>query len=404
MQKNKLWFAIIVSTLGYFVDVYDIILFTVVRIPSLQALGLRQDEITTAGIFLIDIQLIGMLMGGLCWGILGDKRGRLSVLFGSITLYSIANILNAFVMNVEQYAILRFLAGFGLAGEFGAGITLASELMPQKTRGYGVMLITTAGALGGITGGIVGYFFTWQIAYIIGGLAGFALLFLRWQVMESILFLAVKEGEKVKRGSLLLFFQSKTLRVRYIKCLLVGTPFWIGVGLLMTFSPEISKEMKVQGVITSGWAILFFNFGLGIGDISSGLLSQWLRSRRKVAMIYLSMAFVAVLQFIFLKQPTVFQYYTLCTVLGFSVGYWVIFMMMAAELFGTNMRATVTVSLPNVVRGMVIPLSLIMGMLKPHIGILWSVEIIALVAILVAFIMVLTLKETYSADLNFIEK
>ena len=403
LNQNKLYLAIIVSALGYFVDVFDIILFAVVRIPSLQALGLAQDEITSTGILLMNAQLVGMLLGGICWGIIGDKLGRLSVLFGSILLYSTANLLNAYVGNIEQYAVLRLLAGFGLAGEFGAGITLVSEIMIEKTRGFGITLITMSGALGGITAGLVGNLFPWTTAYILGGVAGFILLILRFQVIESSLFLNLKQKKEIRRGSLGLFFKTPALFKKYLKCLFVGVPFWIAFGLFATFSPEIARELKIQGNIAPGWAILFFNSGLAIGEISSGILSQWIGSRKKVAMGYLIFNLVVMLQFFSISYASPLAFYFLIAALGASVGYWVIFMMMASELFGTNIRSTVTVFLPNMVRGMVVPFTLILSLLKPHFGLLRSIELFGIVGIILAIIMVFSLKETYHLNLDFVE-
>src|SRR5882762_615963 len=125
MLKNKdfkLLFSVpvIVAALGYFVDIYDLLLFSIVRRPSLSALGVPDEELFGQGEFLLQVQMGGLLLGGLIWGIMGDKRGRLSVLFGSILMYSLANIGNGFVTNVTQYAALRFIAGLGLAGELGA--------------------------------------------------------------------------------------------------------------------------------------------------------------------------------------------------------------------------------------------------------------------------------------------
>lgn len=406
MSKKPLAFpllALFVAALGYFVDVYDIILFSVVRVPSLQSLGLSSEAITSTGIFLIDLQLIGMILGGLFWGIMGDKHGRLSVLFGSILLYSIANLLNAWVMNVEQYAILRFLAGFGLAGELGAGITLISELISPKMRGYAVTLITISGALGGITAGFVGNLFSWQTAYLMGGMGGFLLLFLRWRVTESTLFLALKKAPLIKKGSLFLLIQKPTLFIRYIKCLLVGVPFWVSLGFFITFSPEIMKDLDIEGPYTAAWPMLFFNVGLSIGEIGGGLLSQWLGSRKKVALLYLSFAFLTILSFISLNHISTSLFYCLCGLLGMSMGYWVIFIMMSTELFGTNFRATATVSLPNMVRGTVVPLSILLSMCKPHLGLLASIQAIAIFSIAIAFLMVASLKETCERDLNFVE-
>ncbi len=403
MDKKNLWFAITVSALGYFVDVYDIILFSAVRVPSLRALGLAEDQITSVGLHLINLQLIGMLMGGIAWGILGDKRGRLSILFGSIFLYSSATLANAFVNSVEAYGILRFIAGFGLAGEMGAGITLVNELMSKEKRGYGTMIIATSGIFGGIAGGLVGNLLPWQTAYILGGLGGFLLLFLRLGVRESGLFIHIKSQKQVAKGSLLLFLKTPALLSKYLKCLLVGVPFWVFIGLFMALAPEIGKALNVSGPITAGWAILFFNIGLGFGDLTSSILSQILRSRKRAIMVYLSMTFLSVIAFLSLQDVSSNKFYFFCAVLGFGSGSWAIFIMIAAEQFGTNMRATVTASLPNFVRSMGIPFMAILNILKPQFGILFGLSVISMTSILLAFVAICSLKETFASNLDFVE-
>lgn len=403
IQQRKLWLAVMVASLGYFVDVYDIILFAVIRIPSLKALGLADEQVTTIGLQLMNIQLLGMLIGGVIWGALGDKRGRLSILFGSIILYSSANLANAFVTSVEQYAILRFLAGLGLAGELGAGITLVAELMAKKKRGIGTTIITTSGVFGGICGGLVGNLLTWQTAYILGGLAGFLLLIMRFSLVESGIYLSAKSQASIQKGSLWTFLKSPTQLKKYLSCLLVGIPFWIFVGLFMALAPEVAKELNVQGAITTGWAILFFNVGLGVGDMSSGLYSQWLGSRKKAVFIYLLLTLVFTMIFLSLRDISPNVFYFFCSAIGFSVGYWAVFLVMAAEQFGTNIRATVTVSMPNMIRGMGVPLTIILSYLRPEFGILWGLGLIAVVGILMAMIGLFTLKETFATSLDFVE-
>jgi MFS family permease len=402
MNKRPFVYALLISALGYFVDVFDIILFSAVRVPSLQHLGLSAEQITSVGILLINIQVIGMLIGGVIWGILADKRGRLSVLLGSILLYSSATLANAYVTTVEQYAILRFLAGFGLAGELGAAITLVSETMGKDKRGYGMMMIVVSGALGGLAGGFVGQFFTWQTAYILGGAAGFILLFLRLRVNESGLFLQVKEQMHIKKGNLSLFLRTPSLSLVYIKCLLVGFPFWIFVGLFVAFAPELGEAFHVEIPITAGQAMLFYCLGLAIGELSSSLLSQYMKSRKKIILLFQSMTLFSTLLFFSLEGMSTQLYYQFCVFLGFGSGFWVLFMMIASEQFGTNIRATVTTSLPNFVRGMVIPSALLIGLLKPLIGIQHSLGIICIGSLLLACIAAFTLKETFSRDLDFI--
>lgn len=403
MQKGKLGLVIAVSALGYMVDVYDVIIFTAVRVPSLQSLGLSPEQITSVGILLINTQLIGMLLGGIFWGVLGDKRGRLSTLFGSILLYSTATFANAFVTNVESYAFLRFVAGFGLAGELGAGITLVTELMRKEKRGYGTMLIITAGVFGGIAGGLVGNFLSWKTAYLLGGIGGFILFFLRMCVYESNLFLQMKAKAGIKRGNLLMFLHSPKLSIKYMHCLLLGVPVWVSIGLLMTLAPEIGQALKVVEPVTAAWAILFFNVGLGMGDLSSSLVSQALGSRKKAAMIYICVSFITVLTFLNLHGVSAKLFYLFCIILGLSNGYWAIFITITAEQFGTNLRSTVTTSAPNFVRGMVIPFSMLLGLLKPSVGIINALTLISVASLVLAFYSILSLRETFSKSMDFVE-
>ena len=402
VSKNTLWLPILVSALGYFVDVYDIVLFSIVRITSLKSLGVTGEALTSVGMFLINIQLLGMLVGGLVWGVIGDKYGRLSVLFGSIILYSAANLANAFVTDVPSYAGLRFLAGFGLAGELGAGVTLVSEMMSQRNRGYGSMVVATAGVFGAITAGLIGDFFAWQTAYIIGAAMGFILLLLRMGVKESLLFAAIKH-KNIDKGNLWVLLKSPKLLKKYISCLLVGMPMWLFVGLFMALAPEIGKAMDLQGEVSVGKALLFFNIGWGLGDIGSSLLSQYLGSRKRAVRVFLSMVAFFLAGYLSLQGASTTLFYSLCALLGFGIGYWAIFVLMVSEQFGTNFRATATVSIPNIVRALVIPCSFILMALKPQVGLLWSLGLIGFSAIGIAWVALRSLKETFSASLDFVE-
>lgn len=402
-QKSSIWLAIIISALGYFVDVYDIILFSAVRIPSLTALGVAPDHITSVGMQLINIQVAGMLIGGFFWGMLGDKRGRLEILFGSIALYSTATLLNAFVTSVPQYGILRFLAGVGLSGELGAGITLVSELMDKKYRGYGTMLIVSCGALGSMAGGLVSTYFSWQTAYIMGGLAGIFLLVLRMRLHESAIFLAVKHAE-IKKGSFALFLGSPTLCLRYLTCLLIGLPFWLFVGLFVAFAPEIGEALKTDVPVTSALAITYYSAGLAIGELLSSLLSQWLKSRKKILQSFLLFLLMSMVVFLSHSSMSKDLFYLFCFFFGFGSGFWVLFLVISAEQFGTNVRATVTTTLPNLVRGLVIPCAAVLSYCKPTMGVMMPLGLIILFSILTALFAAFSIKETFAVNLNFIER
>lgn len=403
---NPLNIIVIVSALGYFVDIYDLILFGIVRTPSLTELGFSGSELTDKGLMLLNWQMAGMLIGGIIWGVLGDVRGRVSVLFGSIFLYSAANIANGFVHDITTYAALRFLAGIGLAGELGAGITLVSETMTKETRGYGTMVVVTFGALGAVAAALIGDFFNWRIAYFVGGGLGFALFALRMSTYESAMFQEVMHNTSIRRGDFLQLFTSAKRSFRYINCILVGLPIWFSIGLLIVLSPEFSKAIgvKVAGEFKASSAIMFAYIGLSVGDFFSGFLSQWLKTRRKVVIGFLLTLFMTMTVYLFSKNISYGFYLFLCFLIGAVSGYWAIFATIASEQFGTNLRATVTTTVPNFVRGAVVPITLSFQWLKPHVGIIYSAFIVGAVCLALAFVAVLNLHETYGKDLNFVEE
>lgn len=403
MDKKAL-FAVIVSALGYFVDVYDLILFSVVRVASLKDLGLEGDALTNMGVVLLNTQLAGMLIGGVLWGVLGDKKGRLSILFGSIILYSLANIANAFVTSVEAYAVCRFLAGLGLAGEIGAGITLVAELMPREKRGIGTTIVATCGVAGGLVAALVGDVFHWQTAYIVGGVMGLCLFVLRVAVSESGMFEKIEKSADVARGSLKQLLCSPSCLKRYAYCALIGMPIWYLVGLIMTFAPEIGRELGIEEPVKTSGAILYFYGGIVVGDLVSGLFSQLVKSRKKALWVFVGGALAGTIVILNLPTPTATAFYALSGVTGFFAGYWAVFLTTTSENFGTNLRATVTTSVPNMVRGGAILLSSTFGIIKGTFGIIPSLELIGAVTFLAAFVSIYLVRETFSIDLDYIEK
>jgi MFS family permease len=400
--------AVIVAALGYFVDIYDLILFSIVRVPSLTSLGLRGQEILNTGIFLINMQMVGMLIGGIFWGILGDKRGRLSILFGSIITYSLANIANGFVDSIPMYAALRFIAGIGLAGELGAGITLVVEVLPKEIRGYGTMIVAGVGVSGAILAYYVAETFDWRIAYFIGGGLGLALLILRIGVFESGMFNSIKhEQTQTKRGDFFSIFRSRERLLRYIRCVFVGVPLWVVVGVLVTFSPEFARVMGVQEVVSGGRAIMFCYLGITLGDFTTGYLSQRLQSRKKVLFAFLAFDVVCMavyfLMNVVIPVPSANLMYTVIFFLGFSSGYWAIFVTVAAEQFGTNLRATVATTAPNFVRGSVFPMTTLFRALTPSVGLIGAGVAVCLLAMVIAFACLWGLQETFGKDLDYVE-
>jgi putative MFS transporter len=405
--------AVLVAALGYFVDIYDLILFSVVRVPSLKSLGVTGQALLDHGVHIINMQMMGMLIGGVLWGVLGDRRGRLSVLFGSIILYSLANIANAFPDRIAAatggafdtltvYAVVRFVAGVGLAGELGAGITLVSESMRKETRGYGTATVAAVGICGGLVAVTVSKATDWRTAYLIGGVLGLALLALRLGVMESGLFRNLR-ARSVSRGNFFALFASWTRARRYLSVILIGVPIWYVVGILATFALEIGQAMGMRVGPNPGNAVFAVYAGLAFGDLASGFLSQLLRTRKKVLATFLAATALAVVAYFTLGRTSLTAFYAVCVLLGVTSGYWAVFVTVASEQFGTNIRATVTTTAPNFVRGSLVLVTMAFQAGKPHLGVAGSALLIGGVALAIAALALFGLDETYGKDLDFVE-
>jgi MFS family permease len=410
-NNKKIWLTIFVASLGYFVDIYDLQLFNMVSKKSLLGIGITDPALlATYDYSLFLWQMGGMLAGGLLWGILGDKRGRKSILFGSILLYSLANLANAFVVNVDQYAFVRFFAGLGLAGELGAAITLVSEIMEKEKRGYGTMIIVSTGALGAVVGATVAMrdfslwgLQGWQTSYIIGGVLGILLLFLRFGTMESGLFDQAQKKE-VSRGNFFLLFATRERAMRYLACIGVGLPIWFCIGILIKFSEKFATTNGVtDGPVEVITAMMLAYIGLSVGDLISGLLSQWLKSRKKVIYLYLTATLAITLAFLFWQAMPLHIFYFLCFLVGTATGYWALFVQVASEQFGTNIRATATTTTPNFVRGAVVPMVLSYKALELSFGPITSALVVGLVALVLAFVSLYILQESFSKDLDYHE-
>ncbi|MBF4472542.1 MFS transporter [Flavobacterium sp. HJJ] len=407
-SKSILNAAVIVAALGYFVDIYDLLLFGIVRTDSLKDLGITGDAVRDQGEYLISMQMFGMLFGGILWGILGDKKGRISVLFGSILLYSAANIANGLVTTVDGYAFWRLIAGIGLAGELGAGITLVAESLPKEKRGYGTMIVASVGVSGAVAAYLVYQFFQdWRLCYYAGGGLGILLLFLRISITESGMFKQVQQSDEKKGDFLSLFTNTKRFS-KYLQCILIGVPLWFLVGVLITFSPEFAKALGVQQAetIAAGKAIAFCYAGLVFGDIASGLFSQWFKSRKKIMCLFLISNLIMVFVYLNAYGISPSAFYLLCFVMGISVGYWVLFVTIAAEQFGTNIRATVTTTVPNFVRGSLPLIILIYSFFRDRIfegDILKAGMIVGSLLSIASLLALWKLKETFHVDLDYIE-
>ncbi len=395
--------AVVVAALGYFVDIYDLLLFGIVRKASLHDIGVPDRDLLSAGTFLLNVQMGALLVGGIIWGTLGDKRGRLSVLFGSIVLYSIANIANGFVHTLPQYAIARLIAGLGLAGELGAGITLVSETLDKETRGYGTTIVASVGIMGAVVGALVAKLTFWRTSYFIGGGLGLALLLLRVGVLESGVFERVKKDSSVARGSFLKLFSSWSRARRYVSVVCVGVPIWYVVAVLVTFGPEVGKAMGLQTAPDAGFAIMVNYAGLAVGDLTSGVLSQILKSRKRAVFAFLVLTALAMVFYFSFGARSLTMFYAACAALGVATGYWAVFVTVASEQFGTNIRATATTTAPNFVRGSVVLVTLAFNALKTSLGVPKSAIAVGVVTLVVAMIALTGLEETYGKSLEFVE-
>lgn len=395
--------AVIVSALGFFVDVYDLLLFAIIRKPSLAAIGLTDDQILLEGEYLISIQMIGMLIGGIAFGILGDKRGRLKVLFGSILLYSIANILNGWVHTVGQYTLLRFIAGVGLAGELGAGVTLVSEQLPSNKRSLAAGFIAGFGVLGAVWAFVVSRWFDWRMCYFIGGGMGLLLLLLRMQVKESSLYHEVSSSDTV-RGDFIMFFTNRKRFIKYIRCILIGLPVWYIIGILVTFSDQFGKAFGIDH-IDPAKSVLYLYLAVAAGDYTVGWLSERLKSRKKTLYIFLGICTLFLILFFVQRNNSAAWFYTIIAGLGFGAGLNVIYLTMGVEQFGTNLRASATISISNMVRGSLPLLILLFKTLRTWAGdYVIGAIITGGIVMAIAIFSSLTMEETYGKDLNFIEQ
>ena len=393
---------VIVAALGYFVDVYDLLLFNIVRVPSLKDLGLSERETSLIGGRILNFQQAGLLLGGILWGILGDKRGRLSVLFGSIITYSLANLACGFVRDPDIYALLRFVAGLGLAGELGAGITLVSEILPPRLRGYGSSLVASVGLLGAVVAYFTVTLFDWRTTYFIGGGLGLGLLLLRVSVLESGMFKRVQETG-VSRGNVLALFRGRTQTLRYLRCMGIAIPTYLVIGIFATFSNEFGKAIGIAEPIQPGRCVMFTYIGTAAGDLFSGILSQYLQSRRKAIALMMGLTLILTGIYLFGGITSAPVFYGVCLALGFGIGYIAMFLTITAESFGTNLRATATTSVANNVRATTLLTIPAFQAMKPTLGVLEAATIVAVVCFGLGFWSVATMDETFGKELDYSE-
>ena len=393
---------VIVAGLGYFVDIYDLLLFSIVRIESLKSLGLSDAAIRDQGMAIIGHQMLGLLLGGIIWGVMGDKRGRLSVLFGSIILYSLANIANGFVQTAEQYSWARFIAGIGLAGELGAGITLVSELISKEKRGVATSFVAGIGLTGAVAAYFIAQQFDWRVCYFIGGGLGLSLLLLRVTVFESGMFEKIRNAEVIK-GNFFMFFTNWTRFKKYLLSILIGLPTWYAIGILVSFSREFGKEFGIAEEINPGKAVMYAYVAISIGDIAVGLLSQGLKSRKKALYIFYAITSLAIVLYFMQAGGTAAGMYAICALLGFGTGFWAIFVTMAAEHFGTNLRATAATTVPNMVRGSLPLIVMLFQFLQQSQTYINAAAITGAIVMVITIVAAFFTEETFGKDLNFIE-
>ena len=409
-EKMKYLFSlpVVVAALGYFVDIYDLLLFGIVRIPSCKSLGIDPSE---TGVMIMNWQVLGLVVGGILWGILGDKKGRLSVLFGSIFIYSTANILCGFLPEINfmdkasAYKLLRFIAGVGLAGELGAGITLVSESLPKELRAIGTSIVAGFGLLGAVVANFtVELTSEWTYAYFIGGGLGFLLLIFRIGVAESGIFKDVEKNQTISKGNFFSFFTDYNRFIRYIKCIAIGLPTWFCIGILANLADKFGKPLGITQELVPGKAIMWAYVGISAGDLLSGFISQWLKSRKKAIFWMMLFTLVGVSLMLFGGTKTARMYYFYCTWLGLGTGYWAMFVTLGSEQFGTNIRSTATTTIPNMVRGMLFPMTLLFVYLSTNFNnVIVATIIIGIIVFVLAFYSTLTISETHNKDLDFTE-
>ncbi len=395
--------SLLVSTLGYFVDVYDLLLFSVVRSKSLRELGIPEEALLESGLSLLNWMLIGMMAGGVVWGILGDKKGRRSVLFGSILIYSLANFLNAYVTDVGTYKILRLVAGFGLAGELGAGITLVCELMKPDRRAYGTLLITAIGLLGAVFAAYIGQYYDWRFAYKLGGMMGFALLLLRIGSRESTIF-EKSQDLNISHGNFLQLITRKDLLLRYLKLILLGLPIFFVIGILVTATPEFARAFGMNEIPETGFAIMISYTFISLGDILCTFLSQLLKSRKKALAIFLWISLAGILVFLLFPGQTPLAYYWHCAIMGIGIGYLSLLVTFVSERFGTNLRATATISAPNFIRGLLpVFVAPILLYIKSQSDLITAGVVMGILCTIIPMILLLWIKEDYGKSMDWVE-
>lgn len=411
-KEQSIALLILVASLGYFVDAYDLIIASVVRSSAIVELGLAQvgtPEHTKYAQLFEYVQSAGILLGGIIFGVYSDKKGRKKALYYSIAIYSIANILNGllsasvpFVGTV--YCILRFICGFALAAELSIGIVMISETMKAKHRGYGTMIVVSFGILGAVLAAVLFEFIGihWQTLYLIGGIAGVLLLIFRFSVKETNPFLDL-ENQESERGSWVMIFKNRRLLKILFNAILLGFPIYFFISIPIKFATDYGKELglTIKGTIP----IIVFYIAMSVSDIIANYLCQLFENRKKVLYFYLGLCTISVFLLHFYPPTTPEQYFYLFSpLMGFASGYWALLITFTNEQIGTNIRSTYTTAVPNVVRSLFIPIQLLLTVLQPTFGTSTSVFYIGVLAVILALLGLYSLKETWGKNLKFIDE
>jgi len=402
-QKSGVALSVAAAALGYFVDLYDIVIFGVVRVVSLNDLGITGADNTSWGIHLLNLQMTGMLIGGVLWGVLGDIVGRRAALLATIGIYSLANVANGFVTSVEQYAVLRFIAGVGLAGELGMGVTLVAELMPARYRGYGTTVIAFLGLLGALAASYVGVLLPWRLAYFAGGGMGLLVMALRWYGLRESAMFAARRAQAQHQGDVRLLFKSLPTFGKFLAVIAVGVPIWYISALFVNLAPEYGRALKLTAPLSVAEALRWQAIGLAIGSAATGLLSEWLHSRKRVLYGCFAALIGLVGLLLSLDGASVTAYCVVMFAIGLGQGYWTVFITTSAEQFGTNIRATVATSVPNFVRAMIVPITLSLKAIWDATGLVGGTLLIGALVFGVALAALWSLPETWGKNLDYTE-
>lgn len=392
--------TVIVTALGYFIDLFDYYVFLVTRQKVLTDFGFSGSQLMETGLYMVNLQFAGLLVGGVIFGVLGDKIGRKQSLLGSILLYSIATLASGMTHNIDVFAALRFIAGIGIAGEVGVGVTMVSETMDKNRRGLGVTAFIGVGLLGVVAAALMSELLHWRTCYIIGGLAGLLLLVTRIWVMEPQMFTDLNKS--VKRGSFRVLFASPDGVRRYVLCILLAVPVFFGVSIIATLSPELSIALGASPPASVSTTMIIAYTMMVIGEIVIGLLSQRLKSRKKVIALFLVLMAITLGVGFHNGALDATGYYILAGVVGFFMGYWVNFIALSAEQFGTNVRSLAANTIPNFTRGTTIAINMAFLALKDD-GVVYAASIVGFTVIVIALLALWKLPETFGKDLDYTE-